>query len=312
MRRGGPTAGDHILTAMILCVGEAIVDLVCEKPVSSIEDVDELRPHFGGALANVAVWARRAGAESALFGGVGDDDWGTWLRDHLEHEGVDLRWFQLVPDAQTPVAFAFLYPDGEPQFEVYGAGIEAGLRAVAGRTGDAVAAASAVAIGSNTMIGEPERAITLGARREALSRGVPVLFDPNLRPNRWRDLDLAREACQSVCEGALLVRTNREEARFITGVDDPGDAAQRLCDLGARVAVVSVGREGAVVRGEATAEVPGVQVDAISTLGAGDAFMGSLVAGLAASGWDPARTAEAVPAAIDAAAQACRHWGAHP
>src|ERR671915_1994233 len=88
----------------ILCFGEAIVDLVCEREASSPTDVDCFVPRFGGALANVAVAARRAGAETALVGGVGNDPWGHWLRERLAGEGIDLRWFSPVPGVRTPLA----------------------------------------------------------------------------------------------------------------------------------------------------------------------------------------------------------------
>src|SRR5262249_28501604 len=97
----------------IVCLGEAIVDLVCEQPAASLADADSFRPHFGGALANVAVSARRAGADAALAGGVGDDAWGHWLQDALDREGIDIRWHSLVPGVATPVAFVTFGADGE-------------------------------------------------------------------------------------------------------------------------------------------------------------------------------------------------------
>jgi len=39
---------------------------------------------------------------------VGDDAWGRWLRGRLEREGIDLRWFLLIPAEETVVAFAVL------------------------------------------------------------------------------------------------------------------------------------------------------------------------------------------------------------
>src|SRR3954466_8362898 len=36
-----------------LCVGEALGDLVCERPVASISEADSFTPRFGGAIANV-------------------------------------------------------------------------------------------------------------------------------------------------------------------------------------------------------------------------------------------------------------------
>jgi sugar/nucleoside kinase (ribokinase family) len=80
--------------------------------------------------------------------------------------------------------------------------------------------------------------------------------------------------------------------------------------MGAELAVVTLGAEGAVIAGAAAAEAPSPQVEVVSTLGAGDAFMGALAAGLATRGWDPARAADALNPALSAAAEACTRWGA--
>ena len=60
-----------------LLLGEALVDLICERPVAALGDADAFVPHFGGAVANVAVGAARRGADVALAGGAGDDAWGA-------------------------------------------------------------------------------------------------------------------------------------------------------------------------------------------------------------------------------------------
>lgn len=294
----------------VLCWGEAIVDLVSERRAASIADADAFRPHFGGTLANIGVAASRAGADVALAGGAGDDPWGRWLWERLEDEGVELRWFSLVGGLRTPVAFVTFDRDGEPGFQIYGDGIEACVRAAGERLPDAIAAGSALVFGSNTLVGEPERALTLQARRLAFDRDIPVLFDPNLRPHRWRELEQALELCRRLCERAYLVRANLAEARSITGAEHPADAAAELVAMGARIAVVTRGRDGAVMRGAARADQPGVEVEVTSPLGAGDAFMGTLAARLAGGDWDPGSAPDALAAAVEAGAQACTHWGA--
>jgi sugar/nucleoside kinase (ribokinase family) len=296
----------------VVCLGEAIVDLICERRGSGIEDADSFRPHFGGALANIAIAAGRAGAPVALAGGAGDDPWGRWLRSRLEHEGVDLRWFSMLRGLRTPIAFVGFKRDGEPEFQVYGEGIEACVRSVADRLPEAIDRASALVFGSNTLVGEPERALTLRARRLADEAGVPVLFDPNLRQHRWEDLDVALELCRGLCDGAFCVRANDAEARAITGTDNPTAAAEELAALGARIAVVTRGADGAVMRGAAAADHGGIEVEVVSTLGAGDAFMGTLAAHLGAAAWDPAGGEAAVAAAVEASARTCTHWGAIP
>src|SRR4051812_15965923 len=142
---------------MILCLGEAIVDLICEREVDSLSGAHDFRPHFGGALANVAVAARRAGADVGMAGGVGADEWGEWLRSRFEAEGVDLSFLGSVPGVHTPVAFAWFDRDREPSFLVYGEGIAATMGWLDGRLPDLIAAGSALLYGSNTLVGEPER-----------------------------------------------------------------------------------------------------------------------------------------------------------
>ena len=307
MAAGG--ANDEV----ILCFGEAIVDLICEGPVASLDEASAFRPYPGGALANVAVSAARHGASAALAGGVGDDPWGRWLAERLGAEGVELAWFERVAGLQTPVAFVTFGPDREPSFSVHGDGIEAGIHAARHALGEAIASASALVFGSNTLVEPPERELTHRARELALAGGVPVVFDPNLRPNRWADFDRALELSREMCERAYLVRANLGEARDIAGLTSRAggpECAEALCSLGARIAVVTMGSDGAVARGEAEAECAAPATDVVSPLGAGDAFLGALAAGAAAGDWQAEAVGSALGAAVAAGAKACEAWRA--
>jgi sugar/nucleoside kinase (ribokinase family) len=296
---------------MIVCLGEALVDLICERPVGSLTEADSFTPHFGGALANVAVAASRAGADAGLAGAAGDDEWGAWLRERLEREGVDLRFFGLLEGEQTPVAFASFDGDREPSFQIYGDAVEVAVESLGPRIDEAIAAASALVYGSTTLANAGERAVTLRARELALAGGARVCFDPNFRPNRWGGASApAARASRELIAGSTLVRTNREEALAIAETDDPRAAAETLVALGAELAVVTMGSEGAVMRGACDAEAPAPEVEVVSTLGAGDAFMGTLVAGIAGRAWDLARAGESLVAALEAAAEACTRWAA--
>jgi sugar/nucleoside kinase (ribokinase family) len=296
---------------MIVCLGEALVDLICERPVASLTEADSFVPHFGGALANVAVASSRAGAETALAGAAGDDEWGRWLRDRLADEGVDLRFFELLDGEPTPIAFATVDERGEPSFQVYGDAVKIAVEVVAPRLGEALGAASALVFSSTTLATPGEREATLSARELALERGVRLCFDPNIRPNRWGgDPRPAAEASRELVAGSYLVRANAEEAVAIAGVDDPREAAAALANMGAELAVVTLGPDGAVIRGAADAEGPSPSVEVVSTVGAGDAFMGTFVAGLDRLGWDPARAGVALEPALAAAAAACTRYAA--
>jgi sugar/nucleoside kinase (ribokinase family) len=295
---------------VILCLGEAIVDLVCERELDSPAEADEFRPRFGGALANVAVAAARAGGRPALAGGVGEDPFGSWLSAQLAAEGVDTAYLSRVAGAPTPISVITFDRQREPHFVVYDEGIARTFCSAAARIEEAVGSAEAIVFGSNTLVGEAELELTMRARELALERGMPVLFDPNLREHRWEDLELARRRCLNVAEGAFCIRANEAEAAWLTGAADPARAAERLAGLGAQIAIATRGPRGAVARGAVEAEVAGIEVDVLSPLGAGDAFMGTLAAGYAKRGWDPAATPAAMAEANEAAARTCTVWQA--
>lgn len=296
--------------ARTLCLGEALVDLICERPIERLADADAFVPHFGGAVSNVAVVAARHGAGVALAGGAGADSWGRWLRDRMVREGVDVSLFELIEGLQTRLALVSIDARGEPAYEIYGEEIPTVKRALAGGVERAIRESAALFISSNTLVGSEERAVTMRARELALELDRPLIFDPNLRLHRWPSHADAAASAIACVPGALLVRANAGEAALITGERDPERAARVLVDAGARLAVVTLGAEGALVRGELHGDVPGVPARVLSTVGAGDVMSGILLAKLASSGFEPPAVLSALSEAVEQSARACERWGA--
>jgi sugar/nucleoside kinase (ribokinase family) len=293
-----------------LCLGEALVDLICERPIDSLVDADAFVPHFGGAVANAAVAAARLGAEVALAGGAGDDPWGHWLSDRLQREGVDLSWFELRAGSPTPLALVAVDRAGQPSYQIYGDAIGSAVDVFGDRIDVVLAGADALFFSSNTLVGREERAVTMHARSLALELDRPVIFDPNLRLHRWQSRADAAASANACVPGALLVRCNDAEAALMTGENDPERAALALVKAGARLVVITLGPRGAMLRGELHADAPGVTVDVRSTIGAGDVLTGVLLARLTLSGFYPAAVAAALPEAVLTSAKACENWGA--
>jgi fructokinase len=299
-----PTASRNVL-----CLGEARVDLICERPVSALEEADMFVPHFGGAVANVALMAARAGARTALAGGVGNDDWGRWLRGQLERAGVDLDHFKLIEDMPTPLALTTDLA-GEPTFRIYGEAIATVVNALRDSVEAAVDASGGLFISSNTLVGEAERTVTMRAREHALGLGHPVIFDPNLRLHRWSSKANAAATANACVPGALLVRANAAEARLMTGEDDLERAALAIRKAGARNVVITDGAGGAILRGKIRLDVAGVPARVVSTIGVGEALMATLIARLQITGFYEPAIAAALKEAMFAAARACERWGA--
>jgi sugar/nucleoside kinase (ribokinase family) len=294
----------------IVCIGEAIVDLICERNLAPGEGPGAFVPYPGGALANVAVAAARHGAPSALVGGVGEDRWGSWLIEELAAERVSTEWVTVVEGADTPLGIVLFDQVGEPGFQIYGEHIAPTMLASRRHLEPAIGRASAIVVGSNTMVGPVEREVTRQAIEIAHDSAVPVLFDPNFRPNRWVDHAEATAFCRELAGASAVVKCNRTEAALITGERDPLDAARALATFGPRLAVVTSGDGTVLTAGVAEAEHDPPAAEVVSPLGAGDAFMGALAAGLKSLDWDFTRVGEVLPDAARAGAGACRGWGA--
>jgi fructokinase len=298
-------------TGPVLCLGEALVDLICERQIEDLGQADAFIPHFGGAVANIALLAARAGARVALAGAAGGDDWGGWLRDELSAAGVELSHFSLLEDVRTPLALVTIDSRGEPSYTIYGEPSGWVSRAVGSAADELAESCAALFISSNTLVEEEDRDLTMRLRERALELERPVIFDPNLRMHRWRSRTDAAARANACVPGAFLVRANRVEAELMTREEDPERAAQALLKAGARNVVLTLGAEGALVRGRFRADVPGVAVRGrlLSTVGAGDALTATLIARLAGTGWYEPAIVAGVPAALTEAARACERWG---
>jgi sugar/nucleoside kinase (ribokinase family) len=294
----------------VLCLGDALVEMICERPVASLEEAEAFVPHFGGSGASIALMAARAGARMALAGGVGDDEWGHWLRGRLERSGVDLRHFKLIEDMPTPLALTTLDHAGEPTRRLYGEALATVVNALWGGVEEAVEGCGGLYLSTGTLVGEAERQVTMKARERALALEHPVIFDPRLQLHRWSSKADAAASANACVPGALLVRATAADARLMTGEEDLERASLALRKAGARNVVIADGPGGAILRGKIRLDVDGVPARVVSKIGIGDALMAALVARLQITGFYEPAIAAALKEAMTAAAQACERWGA--
>jgi len=260
----------------IVTVGEALVDLVAPD-AHHLTEATTFHRTAGGAPANVAVAGARLGARTALISAVGRDPFGAYLCQLLQEEGVDTSGLTLV-DQRTTLALVARNDGGIPDFVFY-------------RGSDAVLSPDLVSkeliqrstflhASSMAVMSEPSRSATFAAVEMAARRNVLVSVDPNLRPSSWPSLDEARRAMAPLLRSADVLKVNDEEARLLANTHDLDEAMTVLAGKD-RLLVVTLGSEGCTWRrGAESGQVPAPRVQAIETTGAGDAFVGALLAEL--------------------------------
>lgn len=228
-------------------------------------------PKFGGKGGNQAMAVARAGANCRMYGAVGDDGFGAFLRDRLRAGGVDDRFVATIPGVGSGMSVAIVEPGGD-----YAATIVSGANLQIDASGLAGAQPwhnVALLILQN----EVADALNLAAARQARVREVRTIL--NAAPVRALSAEL------ELLVDVLVVNAVEAEmmgAAPVTDLKSAGDAARRLATR-FRTVIVTAGSKGlaAVAEGGEPFLLAAEQVKAISSHGAGDAFIGALAAALA-------------------------------
>ncbi len=261
----------------IISLGEALIDLFAGKGVP-LRELKPLQPSPGGAPANVAVALARLGVDVGFIGKVGDDDYGTFLIDLLAGEGVDVTHFTADPRAPTMLAVVAAPSPTEQHFAIYH-GTDT-LLSPEELDQAYIQSARCLVFGSVTLA-DASGPAALHAARWAREAGQHVIFDVNLRPALWPDLQVARSRIGEGLASSTVVKLNEVELEFLTGTADPAAGSQALLQQGVQLCCVSLGADGAYFNnGAASGHVPAFHVEAVDTTGSGDAFVAGLAFGL--------------------------------
>jgi len=248
-------------------------------------------PAPGGKGLNQAVAARRFGAEVALVGSVGDDDDGPWLTGLVAAEGIDASRVAALVGHRTGSALIVVDEAGANTVTVDpGANASLEVPVLPVTAGDVVVA---------------QLEVPVEAVRTAFALAADVGATSVLNPS-----PLGRD--RSLLSLADVVVVNQPEAAELAGSCGEASTAEAALGQAAKIGrrrqtvVVTLGSDGAVASGPAGEVVaPGSAVDVVDTTGAGDCFLGVLVAGLA----DGQTMDRAIVRANRAAAVAVTRWG---
>jgi ribokinase len=212
----------------------------------------------GGKGANQALAARRAGAEVAMAGAVGEDGFAEAALELLRRDGVHLELVRRLP-RPTGCAAIIVGDKGENLIAVApGANGEAAAAVVP----DDLLGPKTIALCQN----EVPTAESAALLRRARSRGARTML--NLAP--------AGPMPSGLLADLDFLVVNETEAATLGG--DPAALAHELREG----LVLTLGARGAIAyrRDGGRIEVSALAIDPVDTTGAGDTFVGVLAAGL--------------------------------
>jgi len=254
----------------VLVIGSLNMDLVvrCEHLPQAGQTIfgTDFFTAAGGKGANQAVATARLGAQVSMAGCVGNDPFGRELVAALQRDGIRCTG---VETTSRPTGTALITVDAQ------------GANTIVVASGANAACEPALVDHALATIDQPgilllqheiPDAVNAHAVRAARAAGWFIVLNPApahmIEPGLLPLID--------------LVAPNETEAASLTGTGDPVGAAQHLLAQGARAVLVTLGSRGAYYCDAHNAlHCPAVQVPAVDTTAAGDAYIGGLVAAMA-------------------------------
>jgi len=262
----------------VLCIGEALIDMICTDRGSRLADGQNFLKKAGGAPANVAAAIAALGGQVDMAAKVGKDPFGQHLIDLLGEMGVNTKWVIQDPNAFTTFAFVSLMEDGERDF-YFNRGAD-GQLSMTDLTGLNLKEYDIVHFGSATgFLPGPLQATYIDLLNKAKEAGALISFDPNYRHLLFPN-DTASFVTQSwhFIEACDFFKLSDEEAMIITGLEKVDAAAAALRSKTNAVFAITLGKEGTLLSTSHGNEIiSSIPITAVDATGAGDAFVGAVL-----------------------------------
>ena len=264
-------------------LGELLIDFTPAGKTPAGIPIFEQNP--GGAPANVAVQAARLGVSAGFIGKVGQDMFGTFLRDTLVKQNVDVENLHFSNDTATSLAFVQLSESGDRDFSFYrnpGADTQITFDEV---NKDALANAKVLCFGSLLLTAEPGRTAVPQIVSYARGHGAITAYDPNWRAPLWPNVEVGIHAMKSLLPLADVVKASDEELEMLTGCTEIEAGAKEFFKLGVQAAVITRGAKGCVVcTPKTTLTLNTYDTKVVDTTGSGDSFFGAFLTKLMETG----------------------------
>jgi fructokinase len=262
----------------ILCIGEALIDMICTDRDVLLSEGQHFLKKAGGAPTNVAAAIAALGGAVSLAAKVGADPFGNHLVAVMQDFGVDTAWMLQDKDLFTTFAFVSLLQSGERDF-VFNRGADGALSK---KDLEALSLPDygIVHFGSATgfLPGSFQETYKhyLHAAKE---QGAFISFDPNYRQLLFpHGAGLFISQSRYFIEACDFFKLSDEEALLITETGTLDAAVEKLRSLSDAVFAITIGSKGTMLRvGDKLETVPSIPVQPVDTTGAGDAFVGALL-----------------------------------
>jgi ribokinase len=250
----------------ILGIGEVVVDWVAvidhfPEPDEKIDSKNQSL-FSGGVTANYIVAASRLGANSSFIGAIGNDEYGTFLKEDFTKEKVNIDGMVIKKGKKTPVNFICVVEKNGEKFIIQSPYMHTTVPEPKELNENIISSAKLI----HTTGIYPE--VTTKSFEIAKKNNIKISFDLE-KQIAIRGIKNLKPMLQKVD----ILMPNKAGAMQLTNTKTPIDAAKIFLDWGIEIVVITMGAEGCLALTKSqTFKVPSLKVNVIDTTGAGDTF----------------------------------------
>ena len=292
----------------LLAMGRSSIDLYANDVGAAFVDITSFAAYVGGCPTNISVAAQRLGASTALLTAVGADQVGDFILNFCHKEGIDTSATPRKPGKRSSAVVLGIEPPDKFPLTYYRdncADIELTIDDV---LASPIKDAKYLLLSGTGLCKEPSRSASLFAAEYAQRHGTKVVLDIDFRPDQWHDPRAFGVTLRSLLRSVDIVLGTEDEINAMmmgehadvrlthSQVSDArvsGDvdaAIDTILQMGPTVLFQKRGATGSrvhIIAGDAITRIdaPGFAVDVYNILGAGDAYAGGVIYGLAHN-WD--------------------------
>ena len=232
--------------------------------------------HIGGGPENTAIALARLGHQVEFIDGISNDQWGVAAKNELNLDGVGTR-FCRFSDKPTCQAIVTLDQNGSATYEFVIDGTATFDFSADWLPDPYKHKPSLLHIGTLVTAIQPAASVLFDWALE-VSELAPIIFDPNVRPAVIPDRENYRAQVEKWVDISAVVKVSEDDLTWLYPGQDHVEIAKRWIANDVSVVVITHGADGLTgVTAQGVVKAPGVKVDVVDTIGAGDT-VGAVIA----------------------------------
>lgn len=277
----------------IIPIGRVAIDFNPNEIHRPLEESRTFTKYVGGSPANIAVGMARLGKKVGFIGKVSDDQFGKFVTNFFEKEGIDTSNIVIDKTGKSlGLTFTEILSPTESSILMYRNGIADLMLSPEEVSEEYIKNAKAIIVSGVALAASPSREACFKAIEYAKKHGTVVIFDVDYRSYTWKSEDEIAVYYAMAGRMSDIVMGSREEFDLMERlIKEEGssdrETADRWIGYGNKIVVIKHGKEGSTAYTDdgQSFDIKPFPVKLLKSFGGGDAYGSAFLYGLM-EGWD--------------------------